>query len=428
MLDPQFIRDNPEKIKTAVTNKQKEISLVDNFLKIDAKWRELLQVVETLRKEKNEAAKSKDITEGKRVKQELTEKEPELTKVEAEWREALWAIPNVHADDVKVGRDENENVVLRTWGKPAKFDFYPKDHIALGEALEIIDVETASKVSGARFNYLKGDAVLLQFALIQFAFSVLLDEHVLSGIAEHHGLNVSTKPFVPVVPPVMIRPDVFERMGRLHPKDERYYIPTDDAYLVGSAEHTLGPTHMDELIPEKKFPIRYLGYSTSFRREAGSYGKDTRGILRVHQFDKLEIESFTLPEVGADEQKFIVAIQEYLMQKLGLPHQVVGICTGDMGGPDFRQFDIETWIPSQGKYRETHTSDYMTDYQSRRLNTRVRRISNENQYVHMNDATVFAVGRTLIAIIENYQQKDGSIEVPEVLRKWVGKEKIVKNV
>ncbi|HUZ92396.1 MAG TPA: aminoacyl--tRNA ligase-related protein, partial [Candidatus Paceibacterota bacterium] len=208
------------------------------------------------------------------------------------------------------------------------------------------------------------------------------------------------------------------------PKEERYYIPSDDAYLVGSAEHTLGPLHMDETIPEENLPLRYVGFSTAFRREAGSYGKDTKGILRVHQFDKIEIESFTLPEYAVTEQDFIVAIQENMMWELELPYQVVQICTGDMGGPDARQIDIETWIPSQGKYRETHTSDYMGDYQARRLNTKVKRKSGKTEFVHMNDATAFAIGRTLIAIMENYQTKDGKIEVPKVLQKYLGKKVI----
>lgn len=426
MLDPQFIRDNPDKVKASTTAKQKEASLVDTFLSLDDRWKALLQEVEQLRKQKNEAAKLKNIELGKKVKEELSIKEPELSRLEEEWKEALWAIPNLAAEDVKVGRDENENEAVRSWGKAPKFDFYPKDHVALGEALGIINIETASKVSGARFNYLMGDGALLEFSLIQFAMSVLTNEETIKKIAEEAKLKVSTKAFIPVVPPVMIKPDVFDRMARMRPTEERYYFPTDDIYLVGSAEHTLGALHLDETLPEKNFPLRYVGFSTSFRREAGSYGKDTRGILRVHQFDKIEMESFTLAENGEDEQKLIVAIQEYLMKELELPYQVVAICTGDMGGVDYRQFDIETWIPSQGKYRETHTSDYNTDYQSRRLNTKVRRTSNENEFVHMNDATAFAIGRTLIAIIENNQNKDGSINIPKVLQKWMGKEKISK--
>lgn len=214
-------------------------------------------------------------------------------------------------------------------------------------------------------------------------------------------------------------------MARLSPETEieRYKIESDNQYLIGSAEHTLGPMHMNETLNEKDLPLRYFAYTPAFRREAGSYGKDTKGILRQHQFDKIEMESFTTPENGLKEQDFIIEIQENLMQSLEIPYQVVSICTGDMGGPDFRQVDIESWMPGQNKYRETHTSDYMTDYQSRRLNTKVK-IGNKIEFVHMNDATAFAMGRTIIAILENYQNEDGSVNIPKVLQKWMGKEKI----
>jgi seryl-tRNA synthetase len=217
------------------------------------------------------------------------------------------------------------------------------------------------------------------------------------------------------------------RMARLEPRDERYIFGDDDIVLVGSAEHTLGPLHMDEVIAEDRLPIRYAGYSTAFRREAGAAGKDTRGILRQHQFDKVELESFAKPEDGYAEQELFVAVQEHLMQLLKLPYQVMIICTGDMGGPDQRQFDIETWMPGQNTYRETQTSDYMGGYQARRLNSRLKRADGTIEPVHMNDATAFAIGRTLIAVMENYQNEDGSITVPEVLRQYMGgKEKIEK--
>jgi seryl-tRNA synthetase len=211
-------------------------------------------------------------------------------------------------------------------------------------------------------------------------------------------------------------------MGRLEPRDERYYIPSDDAYLIGSAEHTLGPLHMDQTLAEADLPIRYLGYSTSFRREAGSYGKDTKGILRLHQFDKLEMETFCLPENSIEEQNLLVAIQEHLVSSLGLPYRLVICSTGDMGDPDARHIDLETWMPGQGKYRETHSADLMTDYQSRRLAIKVKRTTGsaagKSEYVHMNDATAFAIGRLLIAIMENYQQKDGSIKIPKALHAY----------
>lgn len=426
MLDINAVRENPDFYKKAITQKKGDASLVDTLLQIDEKRRTLIGELQTLRELKNKYAKEQNIEEGKRTKIELSAKEPELTQVEAQYKEVLWSLPNPAALDVPVGEDESGNVVVRSWGTIPHFDFPVKDHIELGENLDIIDVKKASDVSGARFAYLKGDGALLEFALVQFAFSVLTDTQILEKIAKEAKLDVSTKPFVPVVPPVMIKPEVFDRMARLKPEEERYHFPTDDLYLVGSAEHTLGALHIDELLPEKEFPKRYVGFSTSFRREAGSYGRDTKGILRVHQFDKVEIESFTTADKGSTEQDFIVAIQEYLMRELGLPHEVMAVCTGDMGGPDYRQMDINTWIPSQEKYRETHSSDYNTDYQSRRLNTRVKRVNNEVEFVHMNDATAFAIGRTLIAILENNQQADGTILIPQVLQKWIGKDRIVK--
>jgi seryl-tRNA synthetase len=224
----------------------------------------------------------------------------------------------------------------------------------------------------------------------------------------------------------MIKPEIFRRMARLSDadKDERYYLQQDDAFLIGSAEHTLGPIHVDSTLTENQLPLRYIGFSTSFRREAGSYGKDTGGLFRVHQFDKLEMESFTVPEDSHTEQDFIVAVQEYLVHSLGIPYQLIAICTGDMGKPDARQLDINSWLPGQNKYRETHTSDLMTDYQARRLETKVKRKTGETQYAHMNDATAIAIGRFIIAILENYQQADGSVKIPEVLVPFMGKTEI----
>lgn len=288
----------------------------------------------------------------------------------------------------------------------------------------MINGEKAAEISGARFAYLMGAAVKLEFALVQLTLQELTDSAVVKEIADSVEPGYDATPFIPVVPPVMIRPQAFDEMARLEPKDERYYIPSDDVYLIGSAEHTLGPLHRGESIPAAQLPIRYLGFSTSFRREAGSYGKDTRGILRVHQFDKLEMESFTTPEDGLKENDFHVAVQEHLMQKLGVPYRVVMCCTGDQGDPDARHLDIEAWIPSQSTYRETHSADYMTDFQSRRLKTKVKRADGTSEFVHMCDATAFAIGRTLIAIMENNQQEDGSILVPEVLRAWVGTDRI----
>ncbi|KKP48219.1 MAG: Serine-tRNA ligase [Candidatus Woesebacteria bacterium GW2011_GWA1_33_30] len=408
MLDIKFIRENIDLVKQAVKNKQLDSSIVDNVLKVDEEKRKLIQEVEELRGLKNKYATEKNIEKGKETKLKLQELEPRLSEVEKEFLATIYKIPNIVSNDTPIGKDESENKVIRSWGRPKEFKFTPKDHLELGIKLGIINCELAGRVTGTRFTYLFGDAVLLQNALYQFALSVLLK-----------------KGFVPVLPPLFINPNVYTKMARLSPETEieRYAIERDNQYLIGSAEHTLGPIHMDTTFNEKDLPLRYFAFTPAFRREAGSYGKDTKGILRQHQFDKLEMESFSTPEQGLAEQDLFVSIQEELMQALEIPYQVVAICTGDMGGPDFRQMDIESWMPGQGKYRETHTSDYMTDYQSRRLNTRVR-TKNGTEFVHMNDATAFAMGRTIIAILENYQNEDGSINIPSVLQKWMGKSKI----
>jgi len=424
MLDINLIRANPEKVKKGISAKNANPKLVDDFLALDGNWRKLTKEVDDLRAQQKKLGEERKIEEATKIKDKIQSLEIDLKNIEKNREEISWQMPNLSSEDTPIGKDETENKVIRQWGEPKKFDFKPRDHVEIGELLDIINIERASKISGSRFNYLKGAAALLEFALIQYAFNILTDQKILQKIADKIQKGYSSKPFIPVVPPAMIRPDVFDKMARLKPEEERYYISKDDVYLVGSAEHTLGPLHMDEIIPEGKLPIRYIGFSTSFRREAGSYGKDTRGILRVHQFDKLEMESFTIPEDSIKEQDFIVAIQEYFMQSLEIPYQVVAICTGDMGGPDARQIDIEAWLPSQNRYRETHTSDMMTDYQARRLNTKVRRKNNELEFVHMNDATAFAIGRTLIAILENYQQKDGSIIMPKVLQKYLNFKKI----
>lgn len=427
MIDVRLLREESEKVKEKIETKNADPALVGKFLEVDRKWREAVLAGDELRSQQNKMSQRyQELTdpekeELKSYKEKIKKSEEETRTLETE-RELIWAqIPNLPSDDTPIGKDESENKVVSKWGTPAEFDFTPLSHFELGEKLGIIDIKKAAEVSGSRFAYLKGAAVMLEFALVQYVLNTLQDAQVLKEIAENVQPGYSPKPFIPVIPPVMIRPETFYRMARIEPKDERYYMPQDDLYLIGSAEHTLGPLHMDEVIPEEELPLRYIGFSTSFRREAGTYGKDMQGILRVHQFDKLEMESFTTAEDGRLEQDFMVAIQEYLTRSLGIPYQVVSICTGDMGAPDARQIDIEMWVPSQNKYRETHTSDYNTDYQSRRLNTKVKRKDGSAELVHMNDATAFALSRTPIAIIENYQTKDGKVRVPEVLQKYLGK-------
>lgn len=428
MIDVELIRTNPELVKEKIILKNKNPQLVEDFLAIDKVWRQVGKKIDEMRFNQKQLGEQKKIEEAKALKNDIKKIEEEFQTLDTERTRLLYQFPNIPFDEVPIGKDESQNIVIRNWGEPTKFSFPVKDHMELGEALNIIDTQKASEIVGSRFNYLKGGLAQLEFAIVNYVFSVLTNEEIIKNLASKINPNLSTKSFVPVVPPVMIRPEVFTRMGRLSPedKDERYHLEKDDLYLIGSAEHTLGPIHMDEIIDEAKLPIRYIGFSTAFRREAGSYGKDVKGILRVHQFDKLEMESFTLPEFSKQEQDLIVALQEYMLQELKLPYQVVSVCTGDMGAPDARQIDIETWMPGQNRYRETHTSDLMTDFQARRLNIKARRNDGKTELVHMNDATAFAIGRILIAIVENYQQENGTILVPEVLQKFVGFEKITK--
>lgn len=414
MLDIHFIQEHPDILKAACKNKKVDVD-VDVLLKLDAERREAQGKLDEVSRKRNEAAKAKDIETGKALKQEAVALEAKTKEIEAALTPMLLKLPNIPSDDTPIGPDESGNVVIRKVGEPTKFSFKHKDHIALGEALGIIDSEKASEVTGTRFTYLKGDLVMVQYALITYAFSVLTSPGLLHEIIAERGLDLPEKPFMPVVPPLMINPTVFQRMGRLEPREERYHIPSDDLYLIGSAEHTLGPLHMDETLRENELPLRYVACTPAFRREAGSYGKDVKGILRLHQFDKIEMESFSLPEHSRDEQELFIGIQEHLLKGLGVPYQVVQICTGDMGGPDSRQVDVECWMPGQNRYRETHTSDLMTDFQARRLGTRVKRNTGKSEFVHMNDATCIAIGRVLIAIMENFQEEDGRIRIPTVL-------------
>ncbi len=427
MLDINYIRENTEEVKKKLATKNFDVKIIDQVLDLDEKRRELITKTEELRALRNIAAENKDITKGREVKEKLQKLEPDLKEIEEKYKEVFWQIPNIPSDDTPIGKDESGSKVIRKWGTIKKFGFKIKDHLELGVSLNIIDTEKAAKVSGARFNYLKGDSVLLQNALYQFALSILTDEKKLKEIADKVRKGYTPKAFLPIIPPFIVKAEVMKKMARYDPTDDRYFFEKDDVMFIGSAEHSLGPLHMDETLNEKDLPLRYFAFTPAFRREAGTYGKDTKGIMRQHQFEKIEMESFTTHENGEDEQNFFVAIQEYMMQALEIPYQVVAICTGDMGTPDYRQIDIEAWIPSEEKYRETHTSDYMTDYQARRLNTKVR-LGDKTEFVHMNDATFSSTNRPIIAILENYQNEDGSVTIPKVLQKWMGKEVISKLV
>lgn len=436
MLDIKFIRENKDIVQAGAKKKHVDIDIEKLILLDDARLKELKEV-EDLRSEvnrvSNDIARDQDsaskiqlIEEMRTVKEDIKIKEEKLKKIVEEWQKLMLKIPNIPSVDTPEGSDESGNQVLRSFGEKPTFSFKPKEHYEIGKALGIIDIETAGEVAGSRYAYLKGDLVIMQFALIQFCLEILTNEETLKKIAENSKISVNPIKFLPIIPPVFIRPLVQVKMARFMTPEEHYIFPNDDLMLIGSAEHTLGSMHMNKIFEERDLPLRYAGYSTAFRREAGAAGKDTNGILRQHQFDKLEMEVFSLPENSMQEQNFLIAIQEYILQMLKLPYQVVAICTGDMGFPDNRQLDIETWMPGQNTYRETHSADSTGGFQSRRLNTRVRRSDGKIEPVHMNDATVIALGRTMIAIIENYQQVDGSIKIPEVLRKYMGNREFIK--
>jgi|694.fasta_scaffold00955_45 seryl-tRNA synthetase len=440
MLDISYIKANRDFLIEVAKNKKVSVD-IDSLLAIYEQRQVFLQQIEALRADKNTIAeqmkqmsnlldseKQNLIQKGKDIKDKLQILDEDFTKIDELYQLEMYKVPNIYSSDTPIGLSEDENVVIRQVGEKPDFSFTPLEHWQLGKNLDLIDTEKSAEVSGARFAYLKGDLVLLQFALIQWVISILQNSNTIQDIANKSGLgNIPYNSYIPIIPPVLMKEEVMKRMGRLDPIDDRYKTTEDGLMLVGSAEHTLGPLHMDEILDHKHLPLRYVGYSTAFRREAGTYGKDMKGILRLHQFDKIEIEVFSDKDSGFAEQDLILAIQEYLMQQLELPYQVVLKCTADMGTPDIRAYDIETWLPGQNKYRETHTSDYMGDFQSRRLQTRYKDIEGQKYFVHMNDATVFAIGRIIIAIMENYQQADGSIRIPKVLHPYINKEIISKN-
>ena len=444
MLDIQFIRDNAELVAEKAKQKGYKVD-IPKILELDKQRKSKLLEIEAQRSVSKAYAKQgkpdeSHIAVARELRQKIKNLEVELGPIEEEFIGLLKAVPNMSLDDVPVGESEGDNQVAKKVGELPKFDFEPKTHWQIAEERGLIDKERAARVAGSRFAYIKGDLVKLQFAIIQFVLAELTNEETIKKIIQVNRIEgISSAPFIPVLPPYMIRTEVYDAMDRLEPRDERYRVGADkdDIWLQGGAEHTLGTLHMRERFSWTELPIRYLGYATSFRREAGTYGKDTEGIIRMHQFDKLEMESFTHPEFGLKEHLLFIAIQEYLMEQLGLPYQVIQKCTADIGKPNARGIDIEVWLPGQNKYVETHTADYMTDYQARRLGTKVGQKPqafdsrsgaaefNTNsppglEFVHTNDATAFALGRTMVAVIENYQQVDGKVQIPSALRPYMG--------
>ncbi|MBP6038180.1 MAG: serine--tRNA ligase [Candidatus Saccharimonas sp.] len=426
MLDIRFIRENPDRVQEAAAQKGYKVD-VKELLRADESRRELQTKVDELRTRRNEIAAqmkggkpaSELVEKGKGIKTELAEVEDHLRVTDEVFTMLLKAVPNIALDEVPIGSSEAENVEIRTWGDKPSFDFPVKNHAEIAEAKGWLDKERGAKIAGARFVYTMGDLVLLEMALWRFAMDVLTNQEILQSIIDKHGLKLSARPFTPILPPAVAKQEVFEATGRLNRQEQTYKIEDEDLWLNASAEHTIAPIYMDEILDESKLPIRYVGYTTAFRREAGTYGKDTEGFFRLHQFNKLEMECFTTAESSYDEHLFLVAIQEYLMQQLELPYHVLEKCTADIGRPNAKGVDIEVWLPSQGVYRETHTADYIGDYQTRAMKTRVRRADGSVELAHTNDATAFSQ-RPLIGIIENNQTKSGDVVIPKVLRPYLG--------
>ncbi len=421
MLDIKLIREQPDKIKQGIEKKGADPVLIDKVLELDKQKRSLLQEIETIRAKKNatekklieEKDKEKIIQILKEAKDFLSVKEKELNAMEEEFQKLMSSIPNPPLDDIPFGKDEKDNVVIKEVGQKPKFNFTPKDYLVLGEQLDMIDIKRASKVSGSRFGILKRGAAILEIALIGFIFNKLIK-----------------KGFIPLIPPVLIKPKPFWGMGYLDKgAEEVYYLPKDDLYLVGTSEQMIGPMHLDEVFQEEDLPLRYVSFSSCFRREAGSYGKDTKGILRVHQFDKIEMFTFCKPEDSLKEHQLLLSMEEEIMKDLKIPYRVLNICTGDLGDPAVAKYDIEAWLPGQnngaGEYRETHSTSNCTDFQSRRLNIKYQdKETGKNELAHTLNGTALALGRGILAIMENYQTKDGKIRVPRALWRYANGIKI----
>ena len=414
MLDIKLLREQPEVVKKALRKKHVDPVTVDNLLSLDAEKRLLTAEIEDLAAKKNRAskempklkdeAKAKMLVEMQFVKERLAELEPKAKKIEDEIDGLLLSLPNPPLEDVPEGVSDADNKVVRTVGKMPKFSFEPLDHIALGKKLDVIDVESGAATSGTRFYYLKNDAVAWEFALVQFVLSKL-----------------RAKDFSPVIPPVLVKERAMFGTG-FFPADrnEIYHVnpEDDDLYLAGTAEVPLCMMYADKIIPAAELPKRFVGFSTCFRREAGSYGKDTHGILRVHQFDKLEMFSFCHPDRSHEEHDFLLSMEEEIMQDLGLHYQVVNICGGDLGAPAAKKYDVEVWIPSQKRFRELTSCSNCTDFQARRCNIRYKD-EKGNHMVHTLNGTAVAMSRMIIALMENYQQKDGTIKMPKCLEPYL---------
>lgn len=431
MIDIAFIRDNTDLVKTAAQNKNVDVD-IDRLLALDEQRRGQIGAIEDLRAKRNELSAStkgqrptdEQIAEGSKLKEELAKLEIDFDKVDDQYQRLLLAVPNIPTADTPIGKSEDENVVVKTVGVKPEFDFVPKTHAEIAELHDWIDKPRAAKVAGSRFLYLQGSLVRLQFALVNWVMDQLQDEAVIAQIIKENGLDLPAKAFTPIIPPMLVNTKAYQATARLNAEETTYKLADDEMWLNASAEHSLANMYMNETLPADQLPIRYIGYATSFRREAGTYGKDMEGMFRNHQFDKLEMETFSTPEAGIQEHHLMIGIQEYLLQQLGIHYRVLLKCTADIGTPNARGVDIDSWLPGQDTYRETHTADFMSDYQARRTNTKFK-TADQSSYVHNNDATALVLSRVPIAIMEQYQQADGSVRVPEVLRPYLGNKEVL---
>ena len=417
MLDLKFIRENLEVVKNKLSQRNLEIDL-DHVIEIDQKRREIIQEVETLRNERNTvseiiaAAKkekkdaSTEISRMKEVSQKIKEVDTKREEIEATLRDLLLRIPNIPDETVKEGKDPSDNVEVKRWGEPPQFDFEPKPHWEIGEKLGILDFERGAKITGARFTLLKGAGALMERALINF----MLDLHT----REHK--------YQEVFPPILVNRTSMTGTGQLPKFEEDLFRLVDpDYFLIPTAEVPVTNIHQEEIIEGENLPLYYTAYTPCFRKEAGAYGKDTRGIIRQHQFNKVELVKFTTPETSYQELEALLNNAEEVLKRLKLHYRVVSLCTGDLGFSAAKTYDIEVWLPSQKDYKEISSCSNFTDFQARRANIRYRpEPKAKPQFVHTLNGSGLAIGRTSVAIIENYQQKDGSVLVPEVLRPYMG--------
>jgi seryl-tRNA synthetase len=420
MLDLKAIRSDPERVKAALARRG-AAEQVDELLALDARRRELLPEVENAQAERKTL--SKQIGERKQagedaeelmatvqgLKERIESGKEELEQVEAKLGELALTLPNIPDPDAPEGMTEEDAVVIREVGERPHFDFEPRDHLEIGTELGLIEMEKAAELSGSRFAYLKGDLVLRELALVRFAIETVR--------AEGHE---------PVVPPVLVREEALEGTGFLpEARDQIYEIPKDELFLTGTSEVGLAGLHANEILDAADLPLRYCAFSTCFRREAGAAGRDTRGIFRVHQFDKVEMFSFVEPAASSDEHERLLAIEERILGELEIPYRVVNVAVGDLGAPAAKKYDCEAWIPSQGRFRELTSCSNTTDYQARRLGARYRPEEGAApQNVHTLNGTACAVGRTIIALIENRQESDGGFTLPKTLHRYGAPDRI----